>query len=566
MTSIWWWLDAGASEHVAGLRSLFASERWRNRLRWIAIVWIVVFWRLGYPTLLDPDEAHYAQLTREMLQSHHWLVPMLDGAPFIDKPVLFHWLQGLSIWILGESEFAVRLPSALAAIGTFAFVRWLGVALFGASVAEWGALMFATLPLTFMLSSIALFDMVFAFFLFGSVACLVRAAVGRDRRLEMVGYGLLSFAAMTKGPVALLLIAVFIITGYLAGEETRAISRWLRWQIGLPLVLVAASPWFVWMYFHYTDRFVHEYLLAGNLWYFTQPERWSRRAISYTFYVRALAGGFFPCSLIVLGRGIDIVRHHLALTAGEKLLWLWIAVVVGFFSIARFKLDHYIFPAAPACALLAGHAWRWASQESGGDAFYTRAGIFLVALGMIFGGAFGGAYLFLIDLELPLTAVLLPLSLVGGGAALLTTIQGRWRVPPTPSVVIMSLVCAFATVVVVGFPTMERVRPMAAIGKQLRVRTPSEGIIGAYRLERWRGSLRYYVGRPVRSIQTPEDLRVLLNESTPAYIVMLRTDYELLRDAGVPLRPVLRKRAVVKTTGTGIRKQHWDYLVAVTKQ
>jgi 4-amino-4-deoxy-L-arabinose transferase-like glycosyltransferase len=566
MTLLWWRLEASASQRLAGLRLSLASDPWPSRLGWTAIAWIVVFWRLGYPTLIDPDEAHYAQLTREMLQSRHWLVPMLDGAPFIDKPVFFHWLQGLSIWILGESEFAVRLPTALAAIGTFAFVRWLGVGLFGISVAEWGALMFATLPLTFMLSSVALFDMVFTFFLFGSVACLLRAAATGDRRLELAAYGLLTFAAMTKGPVALLLMGVFIGAGYLAGDETRAMSRWLRWQIGLPLVLVAASPWFVWMYFHYTDRFVHDYLLAGNLWYFTQPEGWSKRAISTTFYARALAGGFFPCSFIMLGRGIDVVRHRLVLTSGEKLLWLWVAVVVGFFSIARFKLDHYIFPAAPACALLAGHAWRWASQHPGGEPFFTRAAIFLVALAMIFGGAFGGAYLFLINLELPLTAVFLPLSLIAGGVALLRTTQGRWRVPATPSVVIIGLVCAFATVVAVGFPTMERVRPMASIAKRLRLRIPSDAIVATYRIERWRGSLRYYVGRPVQPVETPEDLRVLLDRPAPAYVVMLRTDYEALRDAGVPLRPIFRRRGVVKTTGTGIRKQHWDYLVVATRR
>ena len=71
-----------------------ASLRGLTGLRWLAIAWIVVFWRLGYTSLLDPDEAHYAELTREMLRSGNWLVPLLDGKPFIDKPVLFHWLQG----------------------------------------------------------------------------------------------------------------------------------------------------------------------------------------------------------------------------------------------------------------------------------------------------------------------------------------------------------------------------------------------------------------------------------------------------------------------------------------
>lgn len=137
-------------------------------IRWAAIAWIVVFWRLGYTTLLDPDEAHYAEMTREMLHARSWLVPLLDGHPFIDKPVLFHWLQGLTMTLLGETEFAARLPSALAAIALFATTRRLGILLFGAVVGEWGAIMFATIPATFALSGIGLLDMVFTAFLFGA--------------------------------------------------------------------------------------------------------------------------------------------------------------------------------------------------------------------------------------------------------------------------------------------------------------------------------------------------------------------------------------------------------------
>src|SRR6185295_2469280 len=132
-----------------------------------------VFWRLGYASLLDPDEAHYAELTREMLHSGSWLVPLLDGHPYIDKPVLFHWLQGASVWLLGQTEFAARLPTALAALGLVAITRAVGAALFGAEVGESGALMFLTLPATFVLSSVALFDMVFTLFLFGAVGSLV---------------------------------------------------------------------------------------------------------------------------------------------------------------------------------------------------------------------------------------------------------------------------------------------------------------------------------------------------------------------------------------------------------
>jgi 4-amino-4-deoxy-L-arabinose transferase-like glycosyltransferase len=192
--------------------------RWSSLFGWIAISWIVVFWRLGYSSLLDPDEAHYAELTREMLHSGSWLVPLLDGKPFIDKPVLFHWLQGASVLLLGETEFAARLPSAISAIGLFAITRWVGTVLFDAEVGSLGAIMFATIPATFALASIAIFDMVFALFLFGALGCLLVAAKQSSHRTECAGYVLLTLAVMTKGPVALVLVVLFLTAGYLVSR------------------------------------------------------------------------------------------------------------------------------------------------------------------------------------------------------------------------------------------------------------------------------------------------------------------------------------------------------------
>src|ERR1043166_6797169 len=164
---------------------------------WIALIWLVVFWRLGYLSLLDPDQAHYWQIPKEMIAARNWLVPLVGGVPFIDKPVLFHWIQGLSFLTFGTTEFAARLPSALAAVALTWTTFWLRRAAF-----------LLTMRAAFALSSIGLFDMLFTAFLFGGVACLMVAAL-RDRpRLQWAGYLVLSLAIMTKGPVAALLLGV----------------------------------------------------------------------------------------------------------------------------------------------------------------------------------------------------------------------------------------------------------------------------------------------------------------------------------------------------------------------
>jgi 4-amino-4-deoxy-L-arabinose transferase-like glycosyltransferase len=541
--------------------------RWQPRIGWAAIAWVVVFWRLGYASLLDPDEAHYAELTREMVHSGSWLVPLLDGKPLIDKPVLFHWLQGTSVMLFGETEFAARLPTALAALALFAITRWAGRILLGRDVGSLGAVMFATIPATFALASIALFDMVFACFLFGGLACLLVGAVRPSERVELSGYALLTLAVMTKGPVALILVVLWFVAAKLVSTRMRERLAPLHWKLGLLGVALASSPWFFWMAGRFGSEFVRGYLLAGNLFYFTQPAEFSTRAVSHSFYARAFAGAFFPWSAIVIGRGIDGCRKRAAsVDPIELLLWTWVMVVVGFFSVARFKLDHYIFPAAPACCLIAARAWRDAAHEPRSWPA-TRMSVLAVAATLIAGGSFAAVYIWQLDLKLPWIAGVLPAVLVGGGVLLMSQCARRgWQVPTSAAALVAMLLVCYATVVVVGFPALESMRPTARVARQLQRAAAGDAPVGLYHLERWRGSLRYYLNRPIDRLETADDVRAFLSRPNTVYVILLRRDYDALRDQGVPVYPIIARRAVIGTTGRGLRKQRWGYLLVVTNQ
>ena len=73
---------------------------------------------LGLRPLLIPDEARYAQIPREMIRNHTWLIPQFADMPYYEKPSGGYWTEIAAQKILGESNFTVRLPYALAAAGT----------------------------------------------------------------------------------------------------------------------------------------------------------------------------------------------------------------------------------------------------------------------------------------------------------------------------------------------------------------------------------------------------------------------------------------------------------------
>jgi 4-amino-4-deoxy-L-arabinose transferase-like glycosyltransferase len=555
------------------LENRFANlHDWLRFATWATVCWIVLFWKLSAPSLMDPDEAHYAQLTREMLHAGNWMIPLLDGLPYIDKPVLFHWLQGLAIAVLGETETAMRLPSAIAGIALFWMTRWTGTQLFDERLGVRAWLMLATLPLTFMLGSIGVFDMVFTAFLFGAVAFALVAALRGRSRLQYVAYVLLSLAVMTKGPVALVLAGLVFLVGLACGRECRAALLSLHWVRGTALTVLLSLPWFVWMYYALGWQFVHQYALAGNLYYITQPASFSNRAFNHTLYVSTFFAGFFPWSIVALGGAIDTVRRWRAkvtIPPEEILLWAWVAIVFIFFSLARFKVDRYVYPAAPACCLLAARAWMSLSVVRP-DLAIARDNLFarwaVVALGIILVlvGVVAGFSLFDLGLELPRAALIIPISLAACGLVLEATILRQRAVSPMLfAVVLVLLLSVYGSVLAIGMPVLERARPTAAVAQNLRPKLDADDQIGLYRLEKWRFSLRYYLDRPVSRLQEPSDVKEFLNKKG-GYILILDEDLARLRKDGVNLRAVAERPAVTGTTGRGLRRQKWGSLIVAT--
>jgi len=541
------------------------TPRWiRSRNTQELLIWgviaVVVFWRLGYVSLLDPDEAHYAQLTREMIRARQWLIPTLDGLPFIDKPVLYHWLQAAAESLFGENEFALRLPSALAAVGLIWTVRWIGQSFAGRSAGNWAALFFATTPLTFALSSIGVFDMLYTAFLFGAVGCLLVAASTSHRRLEYVGWLLLALAVMTKGPVALILTVLFGIA-LVVRRDTRPLVFNLRWDLGLLLVALIASPWFLYMTMTFGRRFVRDYMLGGNLYYFTRPASFSSRDGGLLFYVRSYFGGCFPWRLMLVAAAIDTWRTRRILSPVERALWVWIALVLVFFSIAGFKLDTYIFPAVPATGLVLAAAWKLDARRELPKTM--TAGLWAIALVFAVAGILLWTTMFSIDLELSPVAILLPCALIAGGMTLGWQLY-RHREQRAAGLLIAVLLCVYGVVVIEGLPVLERSRPTAPLGRWIARHAPADAPVGVYGLDDWRGSIRFYSRRQLVVLHDQSEVRDFFGRYPDSFALMLARDYRRLRSDGLSLGAVGGRRAIVGRSGKYIRKQIWDRIIVTT--
>ena len=71
-----------------------------------------------------PTFGRYAEIPREMLLRGEWIVPYLQGEPYLDKPPLLYWLVGLSYRLFGIHDWSARLVPALAVHGMSEVRAW----------------------------------------------------------------------------------------------------------------------------------------------------------------------------------------------------------------------------------------------------------------------------------------------------------------------------------------------------------------------------------------------------------------------------------------------------------
>ncbi|MEZ6140177.1 MAG: glycosyltransferase family 39 protein [Zavarzinella sp.] len=332
-----------------------------SRVKLTSIVLLVILpGLLLYPTisyyLLEPDEGRYAQIPREMVLTGDWVVPHLQGEPYLDKPPLFYWLVAISYHIFGVSEAAARLIPAIAVHLTILCIYLIGRRSLGERAALWGALLLTVIPGFTGVARLLVLDGLLTFFVtLGLLSIYESIRTPQFRRFWWyLGATAVGAGILTKGPIPLLLILPVVIAyRWISGNATSIPRKHL---LGAAAILCIINfPWYFAIYLR-EPVFLRYFFWEHNILRFIKP---FDHLEPVWFYLPIVVGSVATVVLFPLiyfrqwiFRAVDETpyrtkEHGFFLMAG---LWC-----IFFFSMSGCKLPTYILPAFPPLMLALGH-------------------------------------------------------------------------------------------------------------------------------------------------------------------------------------------------------------------
>ena len=329
------------------------------------------FYGLGQFGLIGADEPRYAQVAREMLDRHDWITPTLGGHAWLEKPPLYYWQAMLAFSLLGVSDVAARIPSAIDAtllvIAVYLFFRK-----FRRGVEVDAALITASCAAMIGYARAASTDMPLAAAFSGGMLAWWAWRESGKRMYLAAFYACIALGMLAKGPVAPVLAALVILLFAAATRVWRAFVKTL-WLPGILLFCAISLPWYIAVQLR-NPQFFREFILEHNLARFSTNLYHHPEPFWYYLPVTALA--LVPWIVFIIAAIAESFRvwwRERKSPPAEPDLHLqfrvfaccWLIVPVVFFSFSRSKLPGYILPAIPAGAvLLADYLLSHLEQES----------------------------------------------------------------------------------------------------------------------------------------------------------------------------------------------------------
>ncbi len=318
-----------------------------------------------------PDEARYASIAWQMYLSGDYINPLLNGVLFMDKPILYYWLEAFSMHLFGVNNFALRIPPLMFGLASMVTAYLTALRFFNITTAWLATVILGTSPLWFMFSQYASLDIEIAawltFTLLTSLIAL-HTPLGKKRRLLFyLAYIFAAAATLTKGLMGIVFPAMILGMYSLLTRQWKLIKE-IYLPSGLIIYLVITLPWFILMYNRHPG-FLDYFFVYQHFYRYLSSDSFNNIQ-PFWFFVMVILLGLIPWSPVIIKCCLETRRLSCIFKAtNEKdsvllYLLLWVIVLLLFFSLPASKPPGYILPVfVPLCLLVGNYLSDWIQHE-----------------------------------------------------------------------------------------------------------------------------------------------------------------------------------------------------------
>jgi 4-amino-4-deoxy-L-arabinose transferase-like glycosyltransferase len=318
------------------MKNLF-EQYFRTWLLLISALCFLPF--LGIVHLFDWDEINFAESAREMIASGNFTRVQIDYKPFWEKPPLFFWMQVLCMKAFGISDFAARLPNAIAGIITLQLLYTIGAKINSPAFGRLWSLCYLGSLLPHFYFTSGIIDPVFNLFIFLSLYFFIRAT---EENKKTSWHPLLSglfagLAVLTKGPVGFLILFLTVAFQFFRNPYVKNI-RWFHYMAFAFVVLLVSSAWYAYEIIQNGTWFIKQFI-SYQIELLTQPVATHGQPFYYHFVV--LFFGCFPIAQFAFPSLLRKKDNHTYLHRFEGWMQALFWIVLILFSLVSTKIVHY---------------------------------------------------------------------------------------------------------------------------------------------------------------------------------------------------------------------------------